>query len=88
MVKILSAREGWNLSVRNAIDLDQPIPIPKDSPPLSKEQYGNWQTYIRETIHNSPPITPEEWLNQTSVRNLSSTQLWLDLAEFRQGNLK
>jgi hypothetical protein len=85
MAKILDAYQGWLLSVRNAIDTDQAIPIPPGSPPMTAIERDGWQTHVRQTIHHDTPQTPAQYIQargaKMSVPSLQS--LWADVAAAR-----
>jgi hypothetical protein len=85
MAKILDAYQGWLLSVRNAIDNDQPLPIPPGSPPMTMMERDAWQTHVRQTIHHDAPQTPAQFLQaRAQVRSVASIQqCWNELAAAR-----
>ena len=64
MAIVMNPFQAWCLQVRNAIERDEPLPIPPNSQPLTREEIGLWETHVRQTIHTKPPITPSEWLAQ------------------------
>ena len=71
MAKILDAYQGWLLSVRNAIDNDQPIPIPPGSPPMTAMERDGWQTHVRQSIHHDTPMTPAQFLQARGTGSLA-----------------
>ncbi len=85
MAQVLDAYQSWLLSVRNAINADQPIPIPPGSPPMTAMERDGWQTHVRQTIHHDTPMTPAQFLQargaKMSVPSLQS--LWADVAAAR-----
>ncbi len=85
MAQILSDYQAWLLSVRNAIDNDQPLPIPPGSPPMTAMERDGWMTHVRQTIHHDTPQTPAQYIQargaKMSVPSLQS--LWADLAAAR-----
>ena len=85
MAQILDAYQGWLLSVRNAIDNDQPLPIPPGSPPMTMMERDAWQTHVRQTIHHDAPQTPAQFLQARGARmSVPSLQsLWADVAAAR-----
>jgi hypothetical protein len=85
MAKILDAYQGWLLSVRTAIDNDQPLPIPPGSPPMTMMERDLWQTYVRQSIHHDTPQTPAQWLAARGAKmSVPSLQaLWADVAAAR-----
>ncbi len=85
MAKILDAYQGWLLSVRTAIDNDQPLPIPPGSPPMTMMERDGWMTHVRQSIHHDTPQTPAQWLAaRAQVRSVASIQqCWNDLAAAR-----
>jgi hypothetical protein len=85
MAKILDAYQGWLLSVRNAIDNDQSIPIPPGSPPMTMMERDGWMTHVRQSIHHDTPQTPAQWLAaRAQVRSVASIQqAWNELAAAR-----
>jgi hypothetical protein len=85
MAQILDAYQGWLLSVRNAIDNDQSIPIPPGSPPMTMMERDMWMTHVRQTIHHDAPQTPAQFLQARGARmSVPSLQsLWADVAAAR-----
>ncbi len=85
MAQVLDAYQGWLLSVRNAINADQPIPIPPYSPPMTMMERDMWMTHVRQSIHHDTPQTPAQWLAaRAQVRSVASIQqAWNDLAAAR-----
>jgi hypothetical protein len=85
MAQILSDYQAWLLSVRNAINADQPLPIPPGSPPMTAMERDGWMTHVRQSIHHDTPQTPAEWLAaRAQVRSVPSLQqAWNDLAAAR-----
>ncbi len=85
MAQILDAYQGWLLSVRNAINADQPLPIPPGSPPMTAIERDGWMTHVRQTIHSDTPMTPQQYLQaRAQVRSVPSLQsLWADVAAAR-----
>ncbi len=85
MAQILSDYQAWLLSVRNAINADQPIPIPPYSPPMTAIERDGWMTHVRQTIHHDTPMTPAQYIQargaKMSVPSLQS--LWADVAAAR-----
>jgi len=83
MVQFLTPYQAWYLEVKNAIDSDNPIPLPPGhTQPLAIEDYRNWQTFIKQTIHHTNPISPNEWL-QSTAKQKSRANYWDDLAKHR-----
>lgn len=83
MPQFLTPYQSWYLAVKSAIDSDNPIPLPPDhSGELSKDDYRNWQTFIKQTIHHTNPISPNEWLQSIS-RQKSRVNYWDNLAKHR-----
>ena len=90
MAQILDAYQGWLLSVRNAIDNDQSIPIPPGSPPMTMMERDGWMTHVRQTIKTDTPLTPAQFL-QTRAATMSVPtlqSLWADVAAARTQALK
>lgn len=87
MAQLLTSYQGWLLSVRNAIQADQPLPIPDGSPPLTLEQRSLWELHVKQTIHTATPITPYQWLQVQEAKRSSPkpNQAWADLLAHRQG---
>jgi hypothetical protein len=85
MAQPLNAYQSWCLAIRNAIDADQPLPLPPGSPPLSATDRDLWQLAVKQGIHSGPPITPAQWLAQRDQRRdaPTSTSLWADVAAAR-----
>ncbi len=85
MAQVLDAYQSWLLAVRNAIDNDQPLPIPPGSPPMTMMERDGWMTHVRQTIHHDTPPTPAQWLAaRAQVRSVPSLQaLWADVAAAR-----
>ncbi len=85
MAQILSDYQAWLLSVRNAINADQVIPIPPGSPPMTAIERDGWQTHVRQTIHHDTPMTPAQYLQARGARmSVPSLQaLWADVAAAR-----
>ena len=85
MAKILDAYQAWVLSVRNAIDNDQPLPIPAYSPPMTMMERDMWMTHVRQTIHHDAPQTPAQWLAARGAKMAVPTlqALWADVAAAR-----
>jgi|688.fasta_scaffold36265_2 hypothetical protein len=85
MAQVLDAYQSWLLSVRNAINADQPIPIPPYSPPMTIMERDLWQTHVKQVIHSDTPPTPAQWLAaRAQVRSVASIQqAWNDLAAAR-----
>ena len=81
----MSTYQAWYLTVQNAIERDQPIPLPLGEWGLSPHQYRDWSQYIRQTIHTAAPITPDQWQRAQQQRQSQPTraQLWADLAALR-----
>lgn len=85
MAQFLSHYQAWALSVKNAINNDQPIPIPEGSPSMTARERDAWQTHIRQSIHDDEPITPYHWLQAQAQRRSAPTsaQIWGDVLEAR-----
>jgi len=85
MAKILDAYQGWLLQVRNAIDNDQPIPIPPGSPPMTMMERDMWMTHVRQSIHHDTPQTPAQFLQARGASMAVPTlqALWADVAAAR-----
>ena len=81
----MSTYQAWYLTVQNAIDNDQPIPLPPGKWELAPQQYRDWSAYIRETIHTAAPITPEQWqrAQQQRLQQPTGAQLWGEVAAIR-----
>jgi len=81
----MSSYDAWYLTVQNAINDDQPIPLPPGRWELSPSQYQDWAQYIRQSIHSAAPITPEQWQRerQGKLQQPSSAQLWAEVAALR-----
>lgn len=77
MAIVMNNHQSWCLAVRNAIERDEPLPVPHNSPPLTREEIALWQTHVRQNIHYQPPATPNEWLAQREKQ--TPRQLGLDL---------
>jgi hypothetical protein len=86
MAKILDPYQGWLLSVRNAIDNDQPLPIPPGSPPMTMMERDMWQTHVRQVIHHDIPPNPAQWLAARAAKMTvtSLQQAWNDVVAYRQ----
>ena len=86
MAQFLSPYQSWHLSVKNAIDNDQALPIPEGSPAMTPMQRDAWQTHVRQTIHQDSPILPYHWLQQQAQRRdrPTSAQIWGDVVTYRQ----
>lgn len=82
---IMTSHQQWLLSVKQAIDNDQPIPIPPGAPALTARERDAWQTHIRQTIHREEPITPYHWLQAQAQRREAPTsvQIWDDVLKAR-----
>jgi hypothetical protein len=85
MAQPLNAYQAWCLAIRNAIDADQPLPLPPGSPPISRQDQDLWQLAVKQGIHSGPPITPAQWLAERDQRRDTPTQLtlWADVAAAR-----
>jgi hypothetical protein len=85
MAQMLDPFQSWLLSVRNAVERDQPIPIPPYSPPMTASERDAWQTHVRQTIKVDTPMTPAQYIQargaKMSVPSLQS--LWADVAAAR-----
>ncbi len=86
MAQILSDHQAWVLSVRNAIDNDQPLPIPAYSPPMTMMERDMWMTHVRQSIHHDTPPTPAQWLAARAAKMTvpSLQQAWNDVVAYRQ----
>ena len=86
MAQFLTPYQAWALSVKNAINNDQPIPIPEGSPAMTARERDLWQTHVRQNIHTEEPATPYHWLQAQAQRRSAptSSQLWGDVATHRQ----
>ena len=60
MAQFLTPRQSWNLSVKNAIDTDKPLPLPPGQT-LSRDDFSLWQDHVKQVIHSQEPPTPDEW---------------------------
>ena len=85
MATIMTSHQQWLLSVKQAIDNDQPIPIPPGAPALTARERDLWQTHVKQTIHTDEPITPYHWLQAQAQRRSAPTsaQIWGDVLEAR-----
>jgi hypothetical protein len=85
MAQILSDYQAWLLSVRNAINADQVIPIPPGSPPMTAMERDGWMTHVRQSIHHDTPQTPAQWLAARGAKMAVPTlqALWADVAAAR-----
>jgi hypothetical protein len=90
MAQMLDPFQSWLLSVRNAVERDQAIPIPPYSPPMTASERDAWQTHVRQTIKTDTPLTPGQFL-QTRAATMSVPtlqSLWADVAAARTQALK
>jgi len=89
MAQFLTSYQAWCLSVRNAIEADQPIPIPEGSPAMTARERDLWQTHVRQTIHQDSPQLPYHWLQAQATRRSAPTsvQIWNDVLEARLARL-
>lgn len=87
MAQLMTPYQGWLLSIQNAIQADQPLPIPEGSPPLTREQRSLWELHVKQAIHTDTPITPYQWLQAQEAKRSSPTpnQPWADLLAHRLG---
>jgi hypothetical protein len=87
MAIVMNQYQSWCLAVRNAIEKDEPLPIPPNSPPLTREEIDLWQIHIRQTIHHQPPVIPNEWLaeRQKQTPRQLGLELWNEVIETRSG---
>jgi hypothetical protein len=90
MAQILDSFQSWLLSVRNAVDNDQPIPVPPYSLPMTASERDAWQTHVRQTIKTDVPMTPGQFLQtRAATMSVPSLQsLWADVAAARTQALK
>ena len=81
----MSVYDQWYLAVQNAIERDQPLPLPPGRWDLTPQQYLDWSSHIRQSIHTAAPITPEQWLRERQHRQQQPTaaQLWAEVAALR-----
>ena len=86
MTRPLSARQAWVLALQNAINQDQPLPLPPHSPPMTVSVRREWQEYVRKAIKRDMVKTPAEWLQEreaAAAARQSPNDHWSALATAR-----
>jgi hypothetical protein len=86
MTRPLSARQAWVLALQNAINQDQPLPLPPHSPPMAVSVRREWQDYVKQAITRDIVKTPAEWLQEreaAAAARQSPNDHWSALATAR-----